>query len=183
MWEKILHILRILYRLFTGFIKLITFHILIYSYSKTCSKYTARLGRCDRTSASRSCDFVITGLTSDQIALHSVQLPLLIIKYWLVINVCLLLGTKYNEMRFETFKISASLRHGSENWILPPAITLQVRCVCVDYSWILRDGFECLLVKIQKYRNLFIFGIILLMFFCNINGFIQIIFFVDIIIF
>ena len=43
---------------------------------------------------------------------------------------------------------SGSLRHGSENWILPPAITLQARCVCVDYSWILRDGFECLLIKI-----------------------------------
>ena len=37
--------------------------------------------------------------------------------------------------------------------------------MCVDYSWILRDGFECLLIKIQNYRNLFIFGIILLMFF------------------
>ena len=32
----------------------------------------------NRTSASRSCDFVITRLISDQIALHSVQLPLLI---------------------------------------------------------------------------------------------------------
>ena len=65
---------------------------------------------------------------------------------------------------------SVSLRHGSENWILPPAITLQARCVCVDSSWILRDGFECLLIKIQNYRNLFVFGIILLMLFCNING-------------
>ena len=33
----------------------------------------------NRTPASRSCDFVITRLISDQIALHSVQLPLLII--------------------------------------------------------------------------------------------------------
>ena len=32
----------------------------------------------NRTPASRSCDFVITRLISDQIALHSVQLPLLI---------------------------------------------------------------------------------------------------------
>ena len=32
----------------------------------------------NRTSASWSCDFVITRLISDQIALHSVQLPLLI---------------------------------------------------------------------------------------------------------
>ena len=32
----------------------------------------------NRTSASRSCDFVITRLISDQIALHSVQLPLFI---------------------------------------------------------------------------------------------------------
>ena len=31
----------------------------------------------NRTPASRSCDFVITRLISDQIALHSVQLPLL----------------------------------------------------------------------------------------------------------
>ena len=34
----------------------------------------------NRTPASRSCDFVITRLISFQIALHSVQLPLLIIK-------------------------------------------------------------------------------------------------------
>ena len=33
----------------------------------------------NRTPASRSCDFVITRLISDQIALHSVQLPLLIL--------------------------------------------------------------------------------------------------------
>ena len=33
----------------------------------------------NRTPASRSCDFVITRVISDQIALHSVQLPLLII--------------------------------------------------------------------------------------------------------
>ena len=33
----------------------------------------------NRTPASRSCDFVITRLISDQIALHSVQLPLLIV--------------------------------------------------------------------------------------------------------
>ena len=32
----------------------------------------------NRTPASRSCDFVITHLISDQIALHSVQIPLLI---------------------------------------------------------------------------------------------------------
>ena len=32
----------------------------------------------NRTTASRSCDFVITRLISDQIALHSVQLPLFI---------------------------------------------------------------------------------------------------------
>ena len=32
----------------------------------------------DRTPATRSCDFVITRLISDQIALHSVQLPLYI---------------------------------------------------------------------------------------------------------
>ena len=32
----------------------------------------------NRTPATRSCDFVITRLISDQIALHSVQLPLLI---------------------------------------------------------------------------------------------------------
>ena len=32
----------------------------------------------NRTLALRSCDFVITRLISDQIALHSVQLPLLI---------------------------------------------------------------------------------------------------------
>ena len=32
----------------------------------------------NRTPASRSCDFVITRLISDEIALHSVQLPLLI---------------------------------------------------------------------------------------------------------
>ncbi len=32
----------------------------------------------NRTPATRSCDFVITRLTSDQIALHSVQLPLYI---------------------------------------------------------------------------------------------------------
>ena len=32
----------------------------------------------NRTPAVRSCDFVITRLISDQIALHSVQLPLLI---------------------------------------------------------------------------------------------------------
>ena len=31
----------------------------------------------NRTPASRSCDFLITRLISDQIALHSVQLPLL----------------------------------------------------------------------------------------------------------
>ncbi len=31
----------------------------------------------NRTPATRSCDFVITRLISDQIALHSVQLPLL----------------------------------------------------------------------------------------------------------
>ena len=31
----------------------------------------------NRTPASRSCDFVITRLISDQIALHSVQLPLI----------------------------------------------------------------------------------------------------------
>ena len=31
----------------------------------------------DCTAATRSCDFVITRLISDQIALHSVQLPLL----------------------------------------------------------------------------------------------------------
>ena len=35
----------------------------------------------NRTPASRSCDFVITRLISDQIALHSVQLPLLINKF------------------------------------------------------------------------------------------------------
>ena len=34
----------------------------------------------NRTPASRSCDFVITRLISVQIALHSVQLPLLIIR-------------------------------------------------------------------------------------------------------
>ncbi len=33
----------------------------------------------NRTPATRSCDFVITRLISDQIDLHSVQLPLLII--------------------------------------------------------------------------------------------------------
>ena len=33
----------------------------------------------NRTPASRSCDFVITRLISDQIALHSVQLPLFIV--------------------------------------------------------------------------------------------------------
>ena len=32
----------------------------------------------NRTPASRSCDFVIASLISDQIALHSVQLPLCI---------------------------------------------------------------------------------------------------------
>ena len=41
--EKILHILRILYRLFTDSSSSLRIHILI--YSKTCSKYTARLGR------------------------------------------------------------------------------------------------------------------------------------------
>ncbi len=35
----------------------------------------------NRTPATWSCDFVITRLISDQIALHSVQLPLFIIKY------------------------------------------------------------------------------------------------------
>jgi hypothetical protein len=34
----------------------------------------------NRTPASRSCDFVITRLISVQIALHSVQIPLLILK-------------------------------------------------------------------------------------------------------
>ena len=33
----------------------------------------------NRTPASRSCDFVITRLISDQITLHSVQLPLLMV--------------------------------------------------------------------------------------------------------
>ena len=37
----------------------------------------------NRTPASRSCDFVITRLISDQIALHSVQLPLFIIALFL----------------------------------------------------------------------------------------------------
>ena len=36
------------------------------------------LVKINRASASRSCDFVITRLISDQIALHSVQLPLYI---------------------------------------------------------------------------------------------------------
>ena len=36
----------------------------------------------NRTPASRSCDFVITRLISDQIALHSVQLPLLIVQLY-----------------------------------------------------------------------------------------------------
>ena len=36
----------------------------------------------NRTPASRSCDFVITRLISDQIALHSVQLPLFIMLYY-----------------------------------------------------------------------------------------------------
>ena len=36
----------------------------------------------NRTPASRSCDFVITRLISDQIALHSVQLPLLITTFF-----------------------------------------------------------------------------------------------------
>ena len=35
----------------------------------------------NRTPASRSCDFVITRLISDQIELHSVQLPLLIVSH------------------------------------------------------------------------------------------------------
>ena len=38
-----------------------------------------KLVTTNRTPASRSCDFVITRLISDQIALHSVQLPLLIV--------------------------------------------------------------------------------------------------------
>ena len=37
-----------------------------------------KLAITNRTPASRSCDFVITRLISDQIALHSGQLPLLI---------------------------------------------------------------------------------------------------------
>ena len=40
----------------------------------------------NRTPASRSCDFVITRLISVQIALHSVQLPLLIAYVYNVIN-------------------------------------------------------------------------------------------------
>ena len=37
------------------------------------------------TPASRSCNFVITRLISHQIALHSVQLPLLIILYYIIL--------------------------------------------------------------------------------------------------
>ena len=77
-------------------------------------------------------------------------------------------GRINNKNHWKLLVCSASLRHGSENWILPPAYTLQARCVCVDYSWILRDDFECLLIKIQNYRNLFIFGIILLFFFVTL---------------
>ena len=40
----------------------------------------------NHTPASRSCNFVITRLISDQIALHSVQLPLLINNYKTVIK-------------------------------------------------------------------------------------------------
>ena len=44
MRDKILHILRILYRLFTDSSSSLSIHILI--YSKTCSKYIVRLGCC-----------------------------------------------------------------------------------------------------------------------------------------
>ena len=40
--------------------------------------YEIKLVLTNRTPASRSCNFVITRLISHQIALHSVQLPLLI---------------------------------------------------------------------------------------------------------
>ena len=40
----------------------------------------------NRTPASRSCDFVITRLISDQIALHSVQLPLFSINFQVFTN-------------------------------------------------------------------------------------------------
>ena len=62
----------------------------------------------NRTPASRSCDFVITRLISDQIALHSVQLPLLItwraklLKYdWLMRRAfCLISGQKLLDLDY-----------------------------------------------------------------------------------
>ena len=50
----------------------------------------------NRTPASRSCDFVITRLISDQIALHSVQLPLLICGYFhTIVNIILHIISKW----------------------------------------------------------------------------------------
>ena len=59
-------------------------------------------------------------------------------------------------------RLASSACHASYNYHTSGALRVRGS----DCSWIMREGFEC-----------FIFGIILVLHFCNINGFIQIILF------
>ena len=78
----------------------------------------------NRTPASRSCDFVITRLISDQIALHSVQLPLFIrcsnnAQRWK--NA---ISTGYfhlNRIRPIFLQISQKLQSKAKSLVFPPA--------------------------------------------------------------
>ena len=61
----------------------------------------------NRTPASRSCDFVITRLISDQIALHSVQLPLFIRR----------LQSKEDDIATTKELNASEIRHAGTCWI------------------------------------------------------------------
>ena len=66
----------------------------------------------NRTPASRSCDFVITRLISDQIALHSVQLPLLIALLFVLLPLLIVENTnQYTCARPSFTELATPLNH------------------------------------------------------------------------
>ena len=95
----------------------------------------------NRTRAARSFDFEITRMISDQIALHSVQLPLFII--WLLVKFCLR-DTAGSPERVRWLHLA---RLGSQSqraiWFILPAQGvshiinhLTILCIVVDYLFL-----------------------------------------------
>ena len=115
----------------------------------------------NRTPASRSCDFVITRLLSDQIALHSVQLPLLNkrgIQSFMVTEVVSDNEQAQYHISVDSLKdlsctckiiyFHAELCVKNKSFfsaLKSTAFQKRVKCVVVDEAHLIKEWYECLI--------------------------------------